>query len=96
MHLQDWKRQKNRNAFDLPEIFMDIDIPAVESKLKDTLRPTIVKFYKDYDPMELDSILFKYWYLICQRYDEALTSDSEDVGKGVKIPFSNIERLIYL
>lgn len=88
---------KIRKSYDLPEIFMDISNletrKSITTFLKSKLKPTVVKFYKEYDPNELDSILFTYWYLICQKFDEGITSNSLDVGCGKVIPLENIEHI---
>lgn len=80
----------------LPEIFCDIKsievIDILKQYLKDNLVQTVVKFYKQYESNE---ILYTYWQLVFQQFDEALTSNSQDVGKGIDIPFHHIERIYY-
>ena len=91
---------RKRDAFDLPEIFWDIGDrkirDEIEKSLKKILKPTIIKFYKEYSVSELDVILFKYWYLICQKFDDEYTSDSNDVGQGVDIPFEQIQEIFVI
>ena len=91
---------KNDINYDLPEIIRDITDSEVKKKitkeLKQNLVSTVVKFYKEYDQHEIDWILFKYWYLVCQKFDKGITSDSDDIGEGRTIPFEQIEEIFYL
>lgn len=87
---------KGAMNYALPEIFYDIKsielIDILKQYLKDNLVQTVVKFYKEY---ECNEILYTYWQLFCQQFDEALTSNGDDVGKGIDIPFHHIERIYY-
>lgn len=95
------REAKLRNEFDLPELFFGNtgqfsfvqDLVPIQEKLKIKLKPTIVKFYKEYNPENIDWIVCNYWQLICQKFDESFTSDSLDVGKGKNIPFEQIQEI---
>lgn len=95
------REAKVRNAFDLPELFFGItgqyslvvELEPIQEKLKMQLKPTIVKFYREYNSENIDWIILKYWKLICQKFDESFTSDSLNVGKGKTIPCEHIEKI---
>lgn len=92
-----FQEAKSRNAYDFPEIFSDIGNIEMRNKiklfLKEKLKPTVVKFYVDLPSNDLDEILFNYWYLICQKFDEDIMSNSYDIGKGNTIPFNQIKQI---
>ena len=90
---------KEALQYEIPEICRDVGqsdrVDKLKDQLKSNLTQTIVKFYKEYEASESDEIIHTYWNLLCQQFDEALTSNSQNVGKGIDIPFHHIERIYY-
>lgn len=90
----------NTSTYDFPEVFLDLSDRAnsnrLKEELKNVLKPTVVKFYKDYDKNDFDWIIFNYWKLVCQKFDERATHNSFDIGRGKTIPFEQIEKIFLI
>lgn len=95
----------SNELFDLAEVFLDIkdsfdtkkDFDKFYNSIKLELDSTVVKFYVEWSVCELDYLVYWYWRLLCQKFDEVQSIGAGmDVGRGHTIPCEQIEKIIYL